>query len=178
MAETAGHPAAHRYLATANGASVLFWSPPSSNPSFWRFEAESDWPPMTASGGVASRLQVTTNCVSGGAALALTPVGPDDATVALELPAPAAPMPGETRTWTVTPRVYDVGPPGEGSLDVVVDSPTNPPLAHWSWRGESKSPSCRDLAAAAVELGRPGTRAWLILTAHGGEVALDRTLLR
>lgn len=178
MAETAGHSTARRYVATANGASVLFWSPPSSSPSFWRFEAESDWPPMTASWGAASRLQVTTSCVSGAGALALTPVGPGDATLALELPVPAAPMGSRPRVWTVTPRIYDVGPPGEGSLDVVVDSPTNPPLAHWSWRGESKSPSCHDLAAAMVELGRTPARAWLILTARGGEVALDRTLLR
>ncbi len=178
IAETAGHATARRYVATANGASVLFWSPPSSSPSFWRFEAESDWPPMTVSGGAASRLQVTTSCVSGVGAIALTPVGPGSASLSIELPVPAASIAARTRIWTVTPRIYEVGQAAEGSLDVVVGSRTNAPLAHWSWRDESRGPSCRDLAATTVELGRAPTPAWLILTARGGEVALDRALLR
>jgi hypothetical protein len=178
LAGGATRPSARRYLATAAGTSIPFWSP-SSNQTFWRFEAESDWPPMMASGGSASRLQVTTSCVSGASALGLTPNGPGDASLTLELPVPAAPSTAPTRLWTMTPRVYELGRPAEGSLDVVLASPGNPPLAHWSWTDEGKGgPSCRDLPPAVVELGRAPTKAWLILTARGGEVALDRTLLR
>ncbi len=177
LAETAGHPPARRYMATASGASIPFWSP-GSNQIFWRFEAESDWPPMMVSAGSASRLQVTASCVSGASAIGLTPSGLGEASLTLELPVPGAPMGGPSRNWTVTPRVYELGRPAEGSLDVVLASPANPPLAHWSWTDQGKGPSCRDLAAAVVELGRAPTKAWLILSARGGEVALDRTLLR
>jgi hypothetical protein len=172
-----GHPPARRYLATASSASIPFWSP-GSNQIFWRFEAESDWPPMMVSAGSASRLQVTASCVSGASALGLTPNGPGQASLTLELPVPTAPIAAPSRIWTVTPRIYELGRPAEGSLDVVLDSPANAPLAHWSWTDEGKGPTCRDLAAAVVDLGRAPTKAWLILTARGGEVALDRTLLR
>lgn len=176
--EMAGRPSARRYVVMASGASTTFWSPTSPSPLFWRFEAESDWPPMIASGGAASRLQVTTSCVSGGGALALSPSGTSEARLTLELPVPAAPMAGPTRIWTVTPRIYELGQAAEGTLDVVVGSPESPSLAHWSWRDQPGSPSCRDLAPASVELGRPPARAWLVFTARGGQVALDRTLLR
>ncbi len=175
--EAAGHPMAHRYLATPTGPSTPLWSPSNASAGFWRFEAESDWPPMPALGGFASRLQVTTSCVSGAGALALIPNGSGVSSLTLELPVPATAAAGPTRIWTVTPRVYETGTSAEGSLDVIL-SPGDPPVAHWSWRDDVKGPSCRDLPAAAVELGRAPAKAWLVLTARGGQVALDRTLLR
>jgi hypothetical protein len=175
--EMAGRPAARRYVAGARGASIASWSPSGSGASFWRFEAESDWPPMAVSGGSASRLQVDTSCASGASVLALSPAGAREASLTLELPVPVAATAGLTRIWTVTPRIYEMGQPAEGSLDVVV-APAGPPLAHWSWGDEGRGRSCRDLAPAAVELGRAPARAWLVFTARRGEVALDRTLLR
>ena len=41
-----------------------------------------------------------------------------------------------------------------------------------------ESPTCLDLPAQPVELGGERTRAWLVLRAHGGAVALDKTTLR
>jgi hypothetical protein len=177
-AEANGHSAAHRYVVTAAGASTPSWSPASPGAPFWRFEAESDWPPMMVSGGSASRLQLTTSCVSGSAVLALSPAGQRDARLTMELPVPAAPIAGPKRNWTVTPRIYQVGQTAEGSLDLMVGSPSGSPVAHWSWRDDAGASTCRDLAPAGVELGRAPVKAWLILTARGGQVALDRTLLR
>jgi hypothetical protein len=177
-AEANGHAPAHRYVVTAAGASAPSWSPASPGAIFWRFEAESDWPPMLVSGGSASRPQVATSCVSGSAVLALSPAGQRDARLTMELPVPAAPIAGPMRNWTVTPRIYQLGQTAEGSLDVVVGSPSGSPVAHWSWRDEAGGSTCRDLPPAGVELGRPPTKAWLVLTARGGQVALDRTLLR
>jgi hypothetical protein len=96
----------------------------------------------------------------------------------MELPVPAAPMAGPRRNWTVTPRIYQLGQAAEGSLDVVVGSPSDSPVAHWSWRDEAGGSTCRDLPPAGVELGRAPMKAWLVLSARGGQVALDRTLLR
>jgi hypothetical protein len=59
-------------------------------------------------------------------------------------------------------------------------APPPPPsqLAEWSWNDAARIPACTDLPAKTIELTAGETRLWLVLTAHGGPVALDRTTLR
>ena len=59
-----------------------------------------------------------------------------------------------------------------------MDTLDGPPLALWSWDDDATTPTCIDLPAQSVELGGERTRAWLVLKAHGGAVALDKTTLR
>jgi hypothetical protein len=72
--------------------------------------------------------------------------------------------------------VYSRGGKGAGELTIVTDF-GGPPLAQWKWN-DAGSPMCDDLPARAVELGGDHPRAWLVLTARGGSVALDKTTLR
>jgi hypothetical protein len=68
---------------------------------------------------------------------------------------------------------------GKGSATLVLAAaPDGPPLAQWTWDDDAKNPTCVDLPAQPVELGGDRTRAWLVLKAHGGPVALDKTTLR
>ena len=58
-------------------------------------------------------------------------------------------------------------------------TPGGPPLARWSWTDATRGGlSCSELPGKPVELGGDVLRAWLVVTARGGEVALDRTTLR
>jgi hypothetical protein len=62
---------------------------------------------------------------------------------------------------------------------VLVTSLGGPPVAQWSWTDVMRgAPLCADLQPKSVELGGDITRAWLVVTAKGGSVALDRTTLR
>jgi hypothetical protein len=177
-----GHPpvndrsSARRYVVTAGTAVANIWTPPGAGTDAWRFEAESDWPPAAASGGRPEVLEAPGTCASDGRALLLTP-GAGEASVMLALPVPRGPTPPEKKTWAVTPRVMQRGGKGSATL-VVVASPGGPPLAQWTWDDDAKTPTCVDLPAQPVELGGERTRAWLVLRAHGGAVALDKTTLR
>ena len=51
-------------------------------------------------------------------------------------------------------------------------------LARWEWTDTARGPSCLDLAPASIELGGDRLRAWLVVTARGGPVVVDRTVLR
>ena len=77
----------------------------------------------------------------------------------------------------VTPARSSAGG-GTGEVALVA-SLGGPPLAQWSWADAIRgAPTCTELAPKAVELGGDVSRAWLVVTARGGEVALDRTTLR
>ncbi len=174
-----GRPPTHRHLSSHTGPSVSSWTP--SGGDVWRFESEADYPPVAVSDPSIGRAEVVEalgTCASDGHALAMTPTGAADASVTLELPVPRTAAGGPRKTWLVTPRTFQRGGPGEGEL-ILVASPGGPPLAQWSWTDVARgAPLCADLLAKPVELGGDVTRAWLVMTAKGGAVALDRATLR
>jgi hypothetical protein len=164
------------YVATVGGASANPWTP-SGGGDTWRFEAESDWPPVTAVGGRAEVLESSSPCASNGHVLALVPGASGDASVMLELPVPRGPTAPDRKLWTVIPRVLQQGNQGTATLELV-DARDGPPLARWTWADQASAPTCVELPAQQVELGGDRTRAWLVLRAHGGVVTLDKTTLR
>jgi hypothetical protein len=174
-----GRPPTHRHVSGHTGHTVSSWTP--SGGDTWRFEAEADFPPAATSDPAVGRPEVVEalgTCASDAHALAIVPTGAADASMTIELPLPRASSPAPRRTWVVTPRTFQRGGPGSGDL-ALVTSPGGPPLAQWSWTDAAPGgPLCPDLAAKPVELGGDTTRAWLIVTARGGAVALDRTTLR
>ena len=176
--DSLGHPAIHKYVTTdgsgSGSATVTFWAPPAAGGDVWRFEAESDWPPVAAQGGHATVVEAPG--ASEGHALALEPAA-GEATMTLSLPVPRGPTPAERKTWMVVPRVLQRGGKGAGTLEVV-DAPGGPPLASWTWDDASAVPSATELTAQPVELGGDRVRAWLVVHARGGSVALDKTTLR
>jgi hypothetical protein len=175
-----GHPPVHHYVASAAGASVLGWTPPNVGSETWRFEAESDWPPVAEGrrflaaaqrqGGGVEAIAAPSPCASGGRVLHI----PDGATATLELPVPAGTAPDGKRLWRITPRVLTEEPGGNGRLTLMAGSGQEP-LAEWSWRSGANASMCMDLPPRTVELGGERARAWLILSAQGGAVMLDKT---
>jgi hypothetical protein len=174
-----GRPATHKHVSAHTGHSVLPWSPGGGDA--WRFEAEADFPPAAISDPAVGRSAVIDalgTCASDAHALAIVPTGSAAASMTIELPVPRGSSPAPPRTWVVTPRTFQRGGPGAGEL-VLVASPGGPALAQWSWTDAAQTaPACPDLAAKPVELGGEIQRAWLIVTARAGAVALDRTTLR
>jgi hypothetical protein len=172
-----GHPPSHRYIVGPTSATVSPWTPPGGTTETWRFEAESDWPPLAPAHGWAEIVGATASCASDGHALALNPAGDTEASMTLELPVPRGTSPPPRRTWMVVPRVFQRGGAGEGTMAVVL-APGGPPLATWSWTDSASAPSCSDLVGQPVELGAERRTAWLVVTARGGSVAVDKTTLR
>jgi hypothetical protein len=172
-----GHPPVHRYVIGPVSAAVSPWTPPGGNSETWRFEAESDWPPLATTRGWAEVVAPTGSCASDGHSLALHPAGGEEASMMLELPVPRGTTPPPRRTWMVLPRVFKQGGPGQGTLAVVV-VPGGPPLAQWTWTDSGSGPACTELPGQSVELGAERRQAWIVITARGGPVALDKTTLR
>jgi hypothetical protein len=171
-----GHPPTHRYLTPVGRSSVVPWSPPGEGNDTWRFETESDWPPVSIQGGTAETSDERPSCASGGHVFVLTPRR-SEATATVELPVPRSSASTDRRTWIVTPRVFERGTASQGNIALVTRL-GGEPLAQWTWADAAKAPTCVDLAPTPVELGVEVGRAWLVLTARGGPVAVDRTLLR
>lgn len=183
--DSLGHPAIHRYISAASSsgaATVSLWTPPGAGSEVYRFEAESDWPPIAISGGHAAVVDVPSSCASEGHVLELTPArGATDATFTIALPVPRGPTPAEAKKWNVTPRILQRGGLGSATLTLVgqVGNLGRPALAEWTWQdAAAKSPTCVDLPSKAVELGGDVTRAWMVVRAQGGPVSLDKTTLR
>jgi hypothetical protein len=175
--EALGRPASHRYFfSPSNRPGVIPWAP-GGTADLWRFESESEWPPVSATRGSAHVDTIELSCVSGGRALVLTPSGSSTDSVTIELPVPRDRNRPERRTWIVTPRVIARSTGAEGSL-VLVPTGTGPPLARWSWSDDASTPPCRDLNSQTIDLGSGRDRYWLVLQANRGAVALDRTILR
>jgi hypothetical protein len=184
-----GHPPVHRYIVAASSASATFWVPPAplggAGDETWRFEAESDWPPVSADGGFARVVDGTGTCLSDAHALEIVPATPTGhAVVTIELPLP---KPEERKwRWSVVPRAYRRGGAGAAKLDVVDE--TGKILAAWSWTDDLTKPPtfpCLDLAPQTIELApahagaKTGVaRAWLRIDATGGSVALDKTSVK
>ena len=176
-----GHPAVHRYIAAAGSAeaSVSPWSPVGGSGDTYRFEAESDWPPLATTGGRASVLTIPSGCASDGRALEVVPRDParGDAVATIALPVPRGATPPDTRRWNLAPRVLQRGGAGSGTLTVVA-ALGGPALAEWTWEDLAKSQTCLDLPAKPLELPPDLARAWLLLRARSGPVVLDKTTLR
>ncbi|HEX4446504.1 MAG TPA: hypothetical protein VH044_07210 [Polyangiaceae bacterium] len=175
-----GHPQAHRYVLGHSVSSVSAWSAGAGD--VWRFEAEADYPPVTVPDPRAGRVEVIEgSCASDGRALALTPAGAAKATMTLELPVPRGTAAAAKRAWLVIPRVLLQGGAGTADLALVTDlggPALATPLAQWTWADAARMPICNDLPGKTVELGGEHTHAWLVVTARGGSVALDKTTLR
>jgi hypothetical protein len=160
-----GHPPAHRYVGShAGGPSLPSFS--AGGGDSWRFEAEAD---------ALSTAAIIDAAPCGADARAVTAEA--ETSTMIELPVPHGPTPPERRTWQVVPHVLDRGGHGSGTLELVA-SLGGAPLARWTWTESGRSPRCFDLPNQPVELGGDRTHAWWILTAQGGSVALDRTVVR
>jgi hypothetical protein len=179
LCDLLGHPPTHRYVMGAKGPTVPSWTPPSSDT--WRFEAESDIPPIAQTeryGSGVEAIDASSSCASNGRALALDPKGSASASVTIELPVPRGTGPSPRRSWLVTPRVFQRNGPGAADL-ALVTSLDGPPRAQWSWTDAAQGgQKCTELQGKLVDLGGDYSRAWLVMTARGGSVALDKTTLR
>ncbi len=174
--DSLGHPPTHRYVTDAKAASAPWWSPPSAGDA-WRFEAESDWPPIDVRGGTVEATGAADSCASDGRVLRLAPTGPGAASVTLALPVPNEPSAfAEKVGWLVIPRVLQAGGGAIGVLRLVEEL-GQAPLAEWNWSNSAKSTSCVDLQARTVELAKDRAGTWLILGAQGGAVMLDKTTI-
>ncbi len=151
-----GHPPVHRYVVAASSASATFWVPPpplgGASDETWRFEAENDWPPVSADGGIARVVDGTGTCTSDAHALEVVPtISGGHAVVTIELPLP---KPEERKwRWSVVPRAYRRGGAGAAKLDVVDE--TGKVLASWTWADDLTKPptlACLDLAPQTVEI--------------------------
>ena len=173
-----GHPPTHRYVVSHGAPAVSSWTP--SGGDTWRFEAEADFPPVIApdrSLGQVAAIDAPGTCASDNHALGLTPAGAADASATIELPIPRGSSVPTKRSWMVTPRAFQRGGAGAAELALVAALGAAP-LAQWSWSDAAKTPICSELSPKTVELASGQTRLWLVLTARGGPVALDRTTLR
>jgi hypothetical protein len=186
-----GHPATHKYLDLAGApAQAAFWVPPAPSTSAaygeeWRFESESDWPPLAQKDGRAAAVTVSTPCASEGAVLTVTPTGSRPARVEIDLQSPRS-----TR-WTIVPRVFQRGGPGKGKLTVLggdvvqewtfTDEPAagQPPNQEYCLELPGKPlvfPPIPGTPQANTEDDAP--RATLVIEAEGGPVSVDRVVLR
>lgn len=208
-----GHPSVHRYVlpqpeASASSSALAlpppasasasatppptpsapFWIPPAPTGGYtdetWRFEAESDWPALAQSGGVAHPQAAAGTCASEGRVLALTPLGAADASATIELPLPKADL--SSPRWAILPRVFRGGTNAEGTLEVLGDG--DRVLATWTWSDAHAAvppqgaepcldlvPKTIELTAANVNTDRLIAFVRLRVFAKGGAVALDRT---
>ena len=170
--DRAGKPQSFRYLFDPQGApaepKVEAWTPARVGPrDSWRFEAESEWPPLEQHAAWAETVWI--DGVSGGRALVVTGAA---AKASAEIVA-TLPVPGADAVWTFTPRVVMRGI--EGHAELVIGSA--PDVATWTWDdAPSAMLGARDLATQNVT-----THGQLTVPVHlrvSGQVAWDRTLVR
>jgi hypothetical protein len=179
--DSLGHPPVHRYMAADAGSSVSPWMPVNTGRDTWRFEAESEWPPVAMSGGGAESVVAENSCASGGRVLRVAPdTHHTEASATIALPLPPNAASSARRAWWVVPRVLTEAGAGKAVL-TLEGSPT---LVEWEWSddgpgrpGMGGPARCIDLPARTVELGGDPPRAWLVLRAIGGSVALDSTTI-
>jgi hypothetical protein len=188
LIERLGHPPAHIYRDDPKHPTVVNWtSKPGGTRDLWRFEAEAEWPPiLQAGGGWAEPVWASTSCASDGRVLTLhgagAGAGRGKASARIEVPVP------RRGKWVVTPRVLFRGGAGRGSLRLIprgrAPAPGDEKLV-WQWsdsdsRATPAHDACLDLppppGVAGVDLDVAGAE-WE-LTAEGGEVSLDQTILR
>ncbi len=144
-----GHPMSTAYHFHEDGSpsSVELFVPPAPGPGGYRFEAESDWPPLAQTNGWALPKWVSGTGSSNDRVLELvaaTPRAGEEATASAEIelpipPAPpssdpAAPPPGP-RHFQVRPRVFLEGAGAHGTLILFAGDGRAPPKerARWTW---------------------------------------------
>jgi hypothetical protein len=60
----------------------------------------------------------------------------------------------------------------------VADKDGAAPLATWTWRDAANGSGCVEISEKTVTLPADVRRTWLRITARGGAVALDKTVVR
>jgi hypothetical protein len=173
--ERLGHPPTFAYGRDTDGPSpVRPFLPPAASDVIgheaWRFEGESDWPPLTQSNGWAWPRWESTTCASGGRVLELVPTrhpgAPTTATVTVAIPSP---RPG---AWRVSPSLLRRLGDGTGALTLRNSLEI---LAHWELSPPSTTATCVALEPLTVTLS--ASEITLELEARDGPVALDKVVL-
>jgi hypothetical protein len=147
---------------------------PGAGDETWRFEAESEWPPMVGvpeiHGAWAQTSAAPVSCASN--ARVLDVESKTSGAVAIALPV------SKDGTWRVLPRVLRRG--GGGAATLELRSRASPePLATWTWTDappglpSSPSPECLDLGGKEVKLAA-AEHPYFVVTVKG-RVALDKT---
>lgn len=195
--ESMGRPPTRRYRIEAGEPKLEDWSP-SDTVAAWgtyRFEAESEWPPIAQRDGWVEPIWASDTCASNGRALELVPAGTPTrrASALLELPAP------REGAYAMTPHVITFSRARHnaagGRLRVYAEEPEDrrrsaqtlalsltdrTPLADWTWanagddRVADGEASCLPLEAKALRVS--GERFWLLLDEEplaGGDDAPD-----
>ncbi len=166
-----GEPPTSAYRYGDGVVTLLPFVPPAATDNLgyeqWRFEAESDWPPLAQQGAWAEPTWAAGTCVSGGQALTVMPAGAHPGTVTIALPSP------HHGRFLVTPRVWLQNTHGRGSARIYAGTED---LARWSWVDDGPAGTCLDLPPREVTL--PPRDLPFELGAQGAPVALDRTVLR
>jgi hypothetical protein len=184
LSERLGRPAAHVYKPDPVHAVVTGWTAPASaSRDLWRFEAEAEWPPRALEGdGWAEPVWASNSCAVDGRVLTLHVTGASAASARFDMPVP------RTARWVVTPRVMARGGPGRGRLELVPRG--RAPVASdarlvWEWDDRFGGATeghdvCAELPQkempVGVDLDVQGAD-W-VLTATGGDVSLDETIVR
>ena len=160
--DSLGHPTSHVYRFGTEKSSVYAFTPPPPQGGNWRFEAESDFPPIAQSNGWTIPAWVTGSGASQDRVLELTPASASaedlktaSAIAEIELPLPPREPSnfgittiGEHLTdWRVEPQVVLMGTGGAGTLTLYLFKanvgepasafPDSPAAATWTWTDES-----------------------------------------
>jgi hypothetical protein len=159
-----GHPASYVYRFEKTPP-VSSWSPPpaadEAGRETWRFESESDWPPLEQSAGYAKPTWASSTCASNGRVLELVP-SEAGARAVIALPVP------RSERWRIVPRL--IRRPKDGGGTVTIGD------AHWSVEPvEASEITCIELAPVDLQLQEGEIP--VILQAYGGPLALDRIVL-
>jgi hypothetical protein len=131
----------------------------------WRFEAESEWPPLRQEGAfsdVTKLAGATGGCASNQKVLDVIGSG----TVTISLPV------AKDGRWRVIPRVYRRKSAAEGTVEVWTASGAAP-LATWSWTDDGDG--CVELGAKEVALAAADGPVMKIATK--GTVSVDKTTM-
>ncbi len=159
-----GHPATYLYRFDQKQA-VVSWTPPPATDELgretWRFESESDWPPLDQSAGWVKPTWASGTCASNARVLEIIPFpGPAKAKIALPVP--------RTDRWRIVPRL--LRRPGDGGGAITVQA------ARWEFQpAEAVEMTCVELAPIDLQLTEGEIP--VEIEVSGGPMALDRIVL-
>ncbi|WP_394821879.1 ArnT family glycosyltransferase [Pendulispora albinea] len=200
-----GHPISHHYTFVpepGGASSIETWIPPAILDDTYRFEAETEWPPLAQTGGHAQAIFAAGTGASEDRVLELVPDGPEgEASAEIALPLPSSPpidgasttrfsgVQGDARsTFVVEPRVLRRGTGARGSLILYTATDGFSPRiekARWDWSDEPSLPekpgNILDLAGRTIILDGASqgvVSCRMVLRAQHGAVALDKTTVK